>query len=63
MAVITLRFNPRRLGLATQVRILLPTGIYPQDTDFEALYAGRKSLPVLWLLPGHFGVYIAILAG
>ena len=52
MAVITLRFNPRRLGLATQVRILLPTGIYPQDTDFEALYASRKPLPVLWLLHG-----------
>ena len=52
MAVMTLRFNPPSLGLATQVRILLPTGIHPQDTDFRKLYADMQKFPVLWLLHG-----------
>ena len=52
MAVMTLRFNPEGLGLATQVRIILPTGIHPQGTDFRQLYGSRGKLPVLWLLHG-----------
>lgn len=54
MAVMTMRFNSRILGLATAVRILFPTGVAPQDgkLDFAAGYAAKKPLPVLWLLHG-----------
>ncbi len=52
MAVITLRFNPETIGLATQVRLILPTGVHSQDTDFKELYSSKKDLPVLWLLHG-----------
>ena len=52
MAVMTLRFNPKTIGLATQVRIIIPTGVHPQDADFEKIYSGKKELPVLWLLHG-----------
>ena len=37
MAVMTLRFNPGTIGLATQVRIIIPTGVHAQDTDFNEL--------------------------
>ena len=52
MAVMTLRFNPKTIGLATQVRIILPTGVHQPDTDFRKLYGEKKPLPVLWLLHG-----------
>ena len=54
MAVMTMRFNSRILGLATAVRIIFPTGVAPQDgkLDFAAGYAAKKPLPVLWLLHG-----------
>ena len=52
MAVMTLRFNPKTIGLATQVRIIIPTGVHPQDADFEKIYSGKDKLPVLWLLHG-----------
>ena len=52
MAVMTLRFNPGTIGLATQVRIIIPTGVHAQDTDFNELYSSKKPLPVLWLLHG-----------
>ena len=52
MAVMTLRFNPGTIGLATQVRIIIPTGVHAQDTDFKELYSSKKPLPVLWLLHG-----------
>ena len=44
MAVMTLRFNPKTIGLATQVRIIIPTGVHPQDADFEKIYSGKKEL-------------------
>jgi|GEM_PF-64688 len=52
MAVVTLRFNARTIGLATQVRLILPTGVLSPDTDFEKHYAEKNRLPVLWLLHG-----------
>lgn len=52
MAVMTLRFNPETIGLATQVRIILPTGVHQPDTDFRKLYGEKELLPVLWLLHG-----------
>ena len=64
MAVMTMRFNSRILGLATAVRIIFPTGVAPQDgkLDFAAGYAAKKPLPVLWLLHGGSDNYAEFLA-
>ena len=53
MAVITLRFNSQTLGLATQVRIIIPTDrAGAKGTDYAEYYASKKDYPVLWLLHG-----------
>lgn len=53
MAVMTLRFNSKTLGLATQVRIIIPTGrAGVKGSDYPAYYAVKKDYPVLWLLHG-----------
>lgn len=51
MAVLTLRFNSRKVGLATAARIIIPTGHAPGG-DFATYYANKAPLPVLWLLHG-----------
>ena len=51
MAVMTFRFNSRKLSLSTAVRIILPTGFAP-DSDYQTYYQEKEPLPVLWLLHG-----------
>ena len=51
MAVLTSRFNSRKLSLSTAVRIILPTGFAP-DSDYQTYYQEKEPLPVLWLLHG-----------
>jgi putative tributyrin esterase len=64
MAVITLHFYPKKLGIATAVRILIPRQRVPEAEAlldeivdekaevFEAYFAKKGKLPVLWLLHG-----------
>lgn len=53
MAVLTLKFNSRKVGLATSVRMIIPTS-FPRtpDPDFAKMYAEKGLMPVLWLLHG-----------
>ncbi len=48
----TLRFNAKTIGIWTQVRIILPTGVNTGVEDFAELFGNKKPLPVLWLLHG-----------
>ena len=53
MAVLTIHFNSKTLGLATAARLILPSGVKRSEKpDYAALYAEKKLLPVLWLLHG-----------
>jgi len=52
MATLTLRFNARTIGLATAVRIIIPTGNPRGSFDYADYYEKREKLPVLWLLHG-----------
>ena len=49
MAVMTLKFYSEVLGLATSLRILIPTKPNVEE-GYEAHYAEKEKLPVLWLL-------------
>lgn len=51
MAVMTLKFYSEVLGLATSLRILIPTKPNVEE-GYEAHYAEKEKLPVLWLLHG-----------
>ena len=51
MAVFTLRFNSEKIGLATMIRVILPTG-RAGSGNFAEYYQNKEKLPVLWLLHG-----------
>jgi len=54
MAVLTLRFNAKKIGIGTAVRIIIPTnyGFIQGKADYAGLYGEKGLLPVLWLLHG-----------
>lgn len=52
MATMTLRMFPKGLGIATAVRMVLPTTDEIPGGDFKAYYGAKRPYPVLWLLHG-----------
>ncbi len=53
MAVMTIHFNAKTTGLATAVRVIIPSSIPKgEDVDYRAEFAKKGRLPVLWLLHG-----------
>ncbi len=53
MAVLTIHFYSKTVGLATAARIIIPSAIpRSEKPDYEAEYGRKGLLPVLWLLHG-----------